>query len=129
MSDPDLDALAESARNRGLKLVRSRVRKPGKRRFGKVGLTMRKAGVRDGRQGPDREAEEVEGFYAISARRLERLARRCRLPRLKAKPETKAASSAQTESDQARGRPRADRAHHLAGPRSTDKVSASASPR
>jgi len=64
MSDPEIDALAETARNRGLKLVRSRVRTPGKRRFGKVGLTDAKGkpifGMDD--QGPIGKPDEVEHY-------------------------------------------------------------------
>lgn len=64
MSDPILDALAETARNRGLKLVRSRVRNPGKRRFGKVGLTDARGtavfGMDD--NGPNAKPEDVEYY-------------------------------------------------------------------
>lgn len=64
MSDPVLDALAESARNRGLKLVRSRVRTAGKRRFGKVGLTDARGkavfGMDD--KGPNAKPEDVEHY-------------------------------------------------------------------
>jgi GNAT superfamily N-acetyltransferase len=64
VSDPDLDALAETARNRGLKLVRSRVRKPGKRRFGKVGLTDSKGKAVFGMdaKGPSAKPEDVEHY-------------------------------------------------------------------
>ena len=64
MSDPVVDELAESARNRGLKLVRSRVRTPGKRRFGKVGLTdARGKGVFGmDEKGPIARPEDLEDF-------------------------------------------------------------------
>jgi GNAT superfamily N-acetyltransferase len=64
MSDPRIDELAETARNRGLKLVRSRVRSPGKRRFGKVGLTDAKGEPVFGMdaKGPIGKPEDVEDY-------------------------------------------------------------------
>jgi GNAT superfamily N-acetyltransferase len=60
----DIDALAESARNRGLKLVRSRVRSPAKRRFGKVGLkdSAGKAVFGMDAKGPTAKPDDVEDY-------------------------------------------------------------------
>jgi GNAT superfamily N-acetyltransferase len=64
VSDEQLDELAEAARNRGLKLVRSRVRTATKRRFGKVGLTDKSGkavfGMDD--KGPIGKPEDVEHY-------------------------------------------------------------------
>ncbi|MGE5562604.1 MAG: GNAT family N-acetyltransferase [Bacillota bacterium] len=64
MTDADLDQLAEAARNRGLKLVRSRVRTSTKRRFGKVGLSDEsgKAVFGMDAKGPTAKPEDVEEY-------------------------------------------------------------------
>lgn len=64
MSDERLDMLSEMARNRGLKLIRSRVRTPNKRRFGKAGLTDKNGNAVFGMdaKGPIGKPEDIENY-------------------------------------------------------------------
>ena len=96
----DLDVLAETARNRGLKLVRSRVRTPGKRRFGKVGLTdaagKRVFGMDD--NGPTAKPDEVEHYLRnLGARDWGASLDVAVMPRKKAKPAREAANDREPE--------------------------------
>jgi GNAT superfamily N-acetyltransferase len=96
----DLDVLAETARNRGLKLVRSRVRTPGKRRFGKVGLTDAAGkpvfGMDD--NGPTAKPDEVEHYLRnLGARDWGASLDVAVMPRKKAKPAREAANDREPE--------------------------------
>ena len=95
MSDPRLDELAESARNRGLKLIRSRVRTPGKRRFGKAGLSDANGKPVFGMdaKGPTATPEEVEHYLRnLGAQDWGASLDVAVLPRKKKKPKREAAN-------------------------------------
>jgi GNAT superfamily N-acetyltransferase len=97
MSDPRIDELTQSARNRGLKLVRSRVRTPGKRQFGKVGLTDAKGKPVFGMdaKGPTGAPEDVEDYLRnLGARDWGASLEVAVLPRKK-KPKRQAANDAE----------------------------------
>jgi GNAT superfamily N-acetyltransferase len=98
MSDPRIDDLAESARNRGLKLVRSRVRTPNKRRFGKVGLTDKAGKPVFGMdsKGPNASPEDVEDYLRnLGARDWGASLDVAVLPRKRPKPKRQAANDAE----------------------------------
>jgi GNAT superfamily N-acetyltransferase len=101
VSDERLNELAESARNRGLKLVRSRVRTPGKPRFGKVGLTDARGKPVFGMdaRGPTAKPEDVEDYLRnLGAKDWGASLDVAVLPRKrKAKPARQAANDAEPE--------------------------------
>jgi GNAT superfamily N-acetyltransferase len=109
----ELDALAETARNRGLKLVRSRVRTPGKRRFGKVGLTDAggKAVFGMDDKGPNAKPEEVEHYLRnLGAKDWGASLDVAVMPRKrKAKPAREAANDREPEPEPKPARPRKER--------------------
>ena len=109
----ELDALAETARNRGLKLVRSRVRTPGKRRFGKVGLTDAggKAVFGMDDKGPNAKPDEVEHYLRnLGARDWGASLDVAVMPRKrKAKPAREAAHDREPEPEPEPARPRKER--------------------
>lgn len=109
----ELDALAETARNRGLKLVRSRVRTPGKRRFGKVGLTDAggKAVFGMDDKGPNAKPEEVEHYLRnLGAKDWGASLDVAVMPRKrKAKPAREAANDREPEPEPEPARPRKER--------------------
>jgi GNAT superfamily N-acetyltransferase len=95
MSDRRVDELAQSARNRGLKLVRSRVRTPGKRRFGKAGLTDARGKPVFGMdaKGPTATPDEVEHYLRnLGAQDWGASLDVAVLPRKKKKPKREAAN-------------------------------------
>ena len=107
MSDERLDQLAESARNRGLKLVRSRVRTPGKRRFGKVGLTDKTGKPVFGMdaKGPTANPEEVENFLRnLGAKDWGASLGVAVMPRKRKRPQKKAALEPANDSEPERER-------------------------
>ena len=121
MSDARLDALSETARNRGLKLVRSRVRTPGKGDYGKVGLTDAKGAPVFGFKGKALAAtpEEAEDYLRnLGASDWGASLDVPVAPRKKPKPKTEPEavnSSAATEAGHScsnRGRCRSARANH-----------------
>ena len=108
MSDSRLDDLAETARNRGLKLVRSRVRTPNKRSFGKVGLTEKAGKPVFGMdaKGPNASPDDVEDYLRnLGARDWGASLDVAVLPRKRPKPKRQAANDSEPEPKRTRPPP------------------------